>query len=142
MTNHLKIRFYLPSDRETVEEWHIAHSSVPTPESILPKFGIVVDAESGPMCAMWLYMDNSCPVCFPEHAISRPGLSVKESKEAFICAMNFFRICAKEMGFQFMILNTLPGIARIMKGQGFIVAGKRQKITMIGTTERRDCHGS
>jgi hypothetical protein len=90
---------------------------------------------------MWLYMDNSCPVCFPEHAISRPGLSIREAKAAFVCAMNFFRVCAEAMGFQFMILNTLPGIARIMKGEGFVIAGEKQKITMIGTVKREDHHG-
>lgn len=132
-----QVRDYTPEDRAMVEGWHHGHHTNPPLEAILPKLGVVTEKDGEPMSALWLYMDNSVGVCFPEHAITRPGLSITFACMSMVVALNFLKQTASAMNYGIMLVNTLPGIARILKHEGFVVASERKKITMLGLTEGR-----
>ena len=85
--------------------------------------------------ALWLYMDNSVGVCFPEHAVTRPRLSGAKVKRVGLVALEFLRMRAAELDYGVMIMNTLPIMGRIVaKYAGFEKVGDG-KVTMIGLTK-------
>ena len=132
-----QVRDYLQTDRDSVEEWHSGHGTFPPIEQILPRLGIVIERAGQAFAAMWLYMDNSVGVCFPEHVVTKPGISLRDAREALLVGLGFLRETSRAMGYGVMMVNTLPGIARVLRSEGFVVAAPRTKVTMLGLTEGR-----
>jgi len=124
------------TDYPTICDWHDAHGTTPPPLAILPRLGVIVFEEGGDMAgALWLYMDNSVGVCFPEHAVTRPRLSGAKVKRVGLVALEFLRMRAAELDYGVMIMNTLPIMGRIVaKYAGFEKVGDG-KVTMIGLTK-------
>lgn len=120
-----------------IEGWYRARALTAPPEPILPKLGIVVFEESRreDLAAMWLYMDNSVGVCFPEHIVTRPGLSLGLARESLLRGLDFLRLSAVEMGYGVMIVHTLPAMARVLERRGVFARQGKQKVSMIGSTK-------
>jgi hypothetical protein len=131
------IRAFDPAaDWPMIADWHDAHGTTAPPLSILPKLGVVVFEDGGESAAaLWLYMDNSVGVCFPEHAVTRPGLSMFAAKTALLVALDFFRQRAAELDYGAMIVNTPAAMARVLERTGIFERAGGQKVTMIGLTK-------
>lgn len=132
------VRMYEPeADYGMIEEWARGHGKNPPPAPILPRLGIVVREigakKSTDVAALWLYMDNSVGVCFAEHVITMPGLSLKRAKAALLRAIDCLRKLASEMNYAVMMVHTLPGIARFLRNAGFRSAGEG-RVTMAALT--------
>ena len=135
------VRDYTTEDRDMVEDWHQGHGSIAPPEILLPKLGIVVSIDCNPSAAMWLYMDNSTGVCFPDHIVTRPCLGPTTARKVLEEGIQFLRWTAAEMGYGAMICHTLPAIARTLKKIGFKECNSRAMVQLWIPT-REDDHGN
>ncbi len=115
------VREYLKTDWDLVSNWWDAHAhGSHLVEPMLPPVGIIIEHDGQPACACWLYMAVGIGVCWVEHAVSRPGLKLREAKEAFRLAIHALEVIAKSHDYGVMIAHTLPAIARTLRGFGFM----------------------
>ncbi len=84
---------------------------------------------------MWLYMDNSVGVCFPEHIATKPGLSMAAARDSLLRGLDFLHLRAREMNYGVMLINTLPAIARVLEKQNLFAKFGGEKVSMIGFTK-------
>lgn len=132
----LQLRMYDPAqDAEMVAQWCRDHGHAGIPNAILPKLGVVVQADGEDIAALWLYMDNSCGVAFAEHPVTKGGLSPKLAKSALICAIEFLKVEAAANGYHTIIIRTLPALARWANDAGFVKDSERTLVTMFATLE-------
>lgn len=130
-----QVRLYdREKDYPMVQGWHHSHGQAGPPAVILPRLGVVAMAGGEDRAALWLYMDNSVGVCFPEHAVTKPGLGMREAREALLLALDFLKKEALALGYGFMMINTPRGFARVLDRAGLFVEAGRDKVTMIGAT--------
>ena len=127
--------FEREKDYAMIEDWHHRHGQTAPPAAILPRLGVVVTSVGEGVAALWLYMDNSVGVCFPEHAVTRPGLRTREAKAALLGGLDFLRSEASSLGYGFMMINTPRAFARVLKREGLFAEAGRDKVTMIGATK-------
>lgn len=127
--NELTARLYEPADLPMVADWWRAHGEGEFPSKLLPPLGVIVMRGAQAVAALWLFMAAGCGVCFAEFPVSAPGLSMRESRDAFRTAVGALEEAAKANDYGVMICHTLPPIARIMRGMGFI-AENRHKVTV------------
>lgn len=125
-------------DYPMVEDWFHDQGRYPIPFSMLPKLGVVVfNAETkDDVAALWLYMDNSCGVCFPEHAIAKTGLGMLASKRALLTALQFLRKRAAEpdLNYGIMWINTPPTFAKVIERNLVSSVVGTGKVSMIALT--------
>jgi hypothetical protein len=128
----LQLRMYDPAkDAPMIAQWSREHDYAGVASAILPRLGVVVQADGEDVAALWLYMDNSCGVAFAEHPITKGGLSLKLAKAALIFAINFLKLEARACGYHTIIIRTLPPLARWAKDAGFVKDGDRKLVGMI-----------
>lgn len=130
-TNLLRVRHYQGTDLPMIRNWWAGHREGEFPAKILPPLGVVVECDGEPRAALWLYMAVNVGVCFAEFAVSRPGLSLAESREAFRCAVGALEAAALANDYNLMICHTVPGIARVMRNFGF----HADKLPMVSTVK-------
>ena len=68
---------------------------------------------------MFLYLAQGVPVCFVEHATTKPGLPVRTSIQALSSLLLCLKEAARNMGCLMMVAHTVPAIARYMKRAGW-----------------------
>lgn len=112
-----------------VADWWRTHGEGEFPAALLPPLGVIVQRGASSVAALWLFMAAGCGVCFAEFPVSAPGLSMRESRDAFGVALGALEAAAVANDYGVMICHTLPPIARIMRGLGF-VAESRHKVTV------------
>jgi len=116
----LQLRMYdAEKDHGMILQWCAAHGHVGIPVNVLPKLGVVVQADGEDVAALWLYMDNSTGVCFAEHPITKNGVGLKLAKDALGFALTYLKNEARANGYWIMRVFTLPAIARTLKNFGF-----------------------
>jgi hypothetical protein len=106
-------------DHPMIMQWCVDHGHVGIPANVLPKLGVVAQANGEDVAAVWLYMDNSTGVCFAEYPITKGGVSVKLAKSALLFALAFLKAEAKINGYWIMRVFTIPAIARTLENAGF-----------------------
>jgi hypothetical protein len=57
-----------------LQGWWRGHGVLDVPPGYLPKCGIVVEADGVPAACGWLYLDNSCAMCWLAWVTTRPKL--------------------------------------------------------------------
>ena len=133
-----RVRLYdREKDYPMVEEWHHRHGQTAPPAAILPRLGVVAMADGQDCAGLWLYMDNSVGVCFPEHAVTRPGLGLGEARGALLRALDFLKTEAETLGYGLMIINTPRAFARVLGRAGLFAEVGRDKVTMMGTIKEK-----
>jgi len=138
----LQLRMYdADNDHPMIMRWCVDHGHVGIPANVLPKLGVVVQADGEDIAAVWLYMDNSTGVCFAEHPITKGGISVRLAKNALTLAMNFLKAEAKINGYWVMRVFTLPAISRFLKSVGFKKDGDGF-VSMACDLNAEDDHGN
>jgi hypothetical protein len=130
----LQMRAYAPSDLPMLTEWWLAHDGQRRPESVLPKCGVICEMNGQAVAALFLHMDNSCGMCLAEHAVSRPGLSLKKAREAFKHCVGCLIEVARTHGYHTMAAFTPPPVARILSRAGFRT-GQTDLVQMLIPTE-------
>lgn len=115
----------LPLYMEFVSWWE-AHGWPAVPVVMLPKCGVVVEAEGVPMAAAWLYLDASeTGVCFLSWVVTRPGLKAKKAAAVVAFLAGAARAVADELGYsQIITLARHGGLVAAMRRQGFTSVGK------------------
>lgn len=132
-----QLRMYDPAqDAEMIAQWCADHGYAGIPNAILPKLGVVVQADGQDVAALWLYMDNSCGVAFAEHPVTKGKLSPKTAKAALLCAMNFLKVEAAANGYHTIVIRTLPALARWAKDAGFVKDSEQTLVTMFAPLEQ------
>ena len=125
-TSLIQIRIYEENDYEMIAGWHRDHKLHHNSERIpfLPKeamsaIGQIAFREKGgereDLAVMFLYLAQAAPVCFVEHAITKPGLPVMTSIRALLSLLACLKQLAKDIGCLVMMAHTIPAIARYMK---------------------------
>jgi hypothetical protein len=131
--NNITMRPYMESDYDMLCEWWHAHGKQRRPEQMLPKCGVVCELDGKPTSALFLHMDNSCGMCMADHAVSVPGLSLKQAMLAFRHCVSCLKKIAKDFGYHTIAVTTYRGIARRLESQGFRELSRNQ-VAMIATT--------
>jgi hypothetical protein len=133
--NNITMRPYTDGDYDMLCEWWHAHGKQRRPEQMLPKCGVVCELDGKPTSALFLHMDNSCGMCMADHAVSVPGLSLKQAMLAFRHCVSCLKKIAKDFGYHTMAVFTYPGIARVLERQGFRECNRNQVFLMTPTEE-------
>jgi hypothetical protein len=133
--NNITMRPYTESDYDMLCEWWHAHGKQRRPEQMLPKCGVVCELDGKPTSALFLHMDNSCGMCMADHAVSVPGLSLKQAMLAFRHCVSCLKKIAKDFGYHTMAVFTYPGIARVLERQGFREGTRDQVFLMKSLQE-------
>jgi hypothetical protein len=103
---------FMPDEYGLFCEWCAGHGREPLKLEYLPATGIIVCQDDEPIVMLWVYFDDSTPVCFAERAITRPGLSMKEAGDGLCVAMEAAKECANARGVELMVLRAPKGMAR------------------------------
>lgn len=133
----IEMRAYHPSDLPTLTEWWLAHDGRRRPEAMLPKCGVVCMMGGQPVAALFLHMDNSCGMCMAEHAVSRPGLTLKKAREAFRHCVACLKHVAGVHGYHTMAAYVPPALARILGRDGFSQA-ETDLVQMLTTIQEEE----
>lgn len=116
----LQLRMYDPAkDFPMIAQWCVDHGHVGIPANVLPRLGVVVQADNKDIAAVWLYMDNSTGVCSIEHPITKGGLSVRTMRQSLAFALQFLKKEARANGYWVMRAFTIPPLARFLRHHGF-----------------------
>lgn len=135
-----QIRAYAASDFPLLTDWWLAHDGQRRPESILPKCGVICSINDKPAAALFLHMDNSCGMCMVEHAVSRPGLSLKKARQAFGHCVACLKKVAGVHGYHTMAVYCFEPIARVLEKAGFS-RGEDSLVQMFSSIEPEVSHG-
>jgi hypothetical protein len=106
----------------TFEMWWKAHGWPGVALPILPKCGIMVQADNGNALAVgWLYMDNSVGVAMLEWVVTNPDATAKQSYLAIAMLVQSAREVARTLDYG-VILSTArqQSLARCLQKNGFI----------------------
>ena len=134
----LQLRDYTELDYPLLCKWWEAHK-IPAPsQTVLPALGIIIEEhrtgkKPKPQAAMFLYMDNSRGVCFLEHAVTTPHLTVARSKVVIGVGIDFLKESAHRMNYGVMLVHTFPSIARFLRCKGF-TQGYTNLVELAATT--------
>lgn len=128
------IRGYAHDDFELLTGWWLAHDGQRRLESILPRCGVICSINDKPAAALFLHMDNSCGMCLVEHAVSRPGLSLKKARAAFGHCVACLKKIAGVHGYHTMAAFVPAAIARTLENIGFMRA-EENLVQMVGFIE-------
>lgn len=120
----MQIRSYeAEADYSLIAGWYRGHGKAPVPPWVLPRLGIVIFETDGEvardLAALWLYMDNSCGVCFAEKMVTAPGLGLGVARRALEHGLRFLRREAVRMNYGVMVIHAYPATARYLKKLGF-----------------------
>lgn len=78
----MNARPYKPDDLATVQAWAVARGMV-IAENLIPPDAYMVEDETGPAAFAVLYFRTFCPVCSLDHFTTRPGMTGRQSLEAW-----------------------------------------------------------
>jgi len=136
MKENLIREFDKAQDMPMLNDWLAAHCRPAIPAEMLPSLGIVLfnGVTLEEQAALWLYMDNSVGVCFCERVVTRPGLSLKESKAIILEGLEFLKQRAATMNYGVMFVRCYPAIAKCLKGKGYF-EDDRPVISLFTTTK-------
>lgn len=119
-THEREGRAWLDADESAMfAEWRKARGMAELPDAIFPRLGVVAVLDGVDSAAAWLYQDNSVGVAFMEWIVSRPGLSLAESRACFARISDAFRDEAKAIGYGLILAHGPHAIARIAVGMGW-----------------------
>ena len=112
--------FNAEADYSMLAAWWKAHGWPALPVAILPRLGIVVEHCGVPICAGFLYMDNSVGVSMLEWTTTNPDAPLKAIPTAIRVLTDFMAERAQEMNYGLMLTTCRqPALARIYEKNGF-----------------------
>jgi GNAT superfamily N-acetyltransferase len=116
----MNLREYIPEDHPMLTAWWKAHGFPVLPAAILPKLGIVAEHDGVPVCAAFLYMDNSVGVCMLEWLTTNPQAPGKHVPGAIRALVGFMAERAGAMNYGVMLTTCRQeALARVYEKNGF-----------------------
>ena len=110
----------LAQDYPIFEAWWREHGWPPVPAAILPKLGILAEADSQPIAAAWVYMDNSIGVSMCEWIVSNPQANDRPVYRAIKELIAFLKQRVKELGYGVMLATCKQeSLSKLLQKQGF-----------------------
>lgn len=113
-----------------VSEWYRAHGAGALQEVLLPPDGFVVQCDGEDLGALWVYFANGIGVGHVEWLVTRPWLSLAQSKHAIKHLVDFIWHHAQAHDYGALIFHAVPAAARVADYLGLTVAAKGQ-VTLI-----------
>jgi hypothetical protein len=114
------VREYTPEDHPMLMEWWKAHGWPGVAKEVLPKLGLIVEVDTKPIVAGWLYMDNSVGVCWLEWVVGNPDSRGREIIPAIAVLIDFMGKRALEMDYGVMLTGTrTSSLIRLYEKNGF-----------------------
>lgn len=128
----IQIRPYSPEDYPMLVTWWEGHRWPAIPQAVLPKLGAIAfhhdrgaQHEDFPLCAAFLYMDNSVGVCWMEWLVSNPRGQGMETIRGINAVIGFLEEEAKRLGYGVMITSCRQeSLTRIYERSGFNITDK------------------
>lgn len=114
----LAARLYRDEDFPTLAQWADAHGAAADPRR-LPPFGVVVERHGHPVGMVFAQLAVDRPVAYIEDPVSRPSSSMADTLANFHYAINAIKAALLSMGYDSLIANTSPGIARTLRNWGW-----------------------
>lgn len=113
-----QLREYTAEDYEMVKSWWEAHGGDIPPA--LPLLGVVVMHKGEPVCAEWLFMDNSIGACMPAFFVSNPEAKGYKLMSAFKFMQGGLEAIASEHDYNLMITTSeKPFLIKMFQRCGF-----------------------
>lgn len=113
------MRYYRPSDYETVKEWWIGHGQASDrvcPSDVLPSTGFIIDD----VCCVWIYMSANAKMSRVGWPVSNPKASPRKvymGLKSVILALHEFAI---EGGCPYLEATfSTPSLCKLAKSLGF-----------------------
>lgn len=106
-------------DHSLLVDWCNAHGAEPTPASLLPPLGVVVQMNGEDAAMLFLYYALSAGVAFVDAAATRPKLSAKQAIDCFGCALEFLKAEARQDGYAVIMANVSKPMSRCLSRLGF-----------------------
>lgn len=106
--------------------WQARHGAMADlPQAMLPPLGVIVEDSAGPLFALWCYESAGVGVAFIEWPVSRPGLTVAQTREAFQRAVESIILTAGKCwnppgDYNVFRANVCPAVFRSIKEMGFV----------------------
>ena len=137
--NLLQLRPFEPDrDYDDFYDWYEAHGSVAPVRALLPPIGAVIYRDFGDrqekVGMIFLYLAQGVPVSFMEHLVARPGLTTRQVREIAVCALNYFKMLGKQMGYGLIVAHTVRPISRLMQHEGWSKMADGLESLVITTT--------
>ena len=116
----IQFREYTHEDYPLLMTWWKAHGWEGVPAAVLPKLGMIIEADGRPIVAGFLYMDNSVGVSMLEWVVSNPdesGFSVIRGIKALV---GFMTERAYDLGYGVMLTSCRQSsLVRVYEASGF-----------------------
>ena len=131
-------------DYDVFTKWCAGHEVEALPIEYLPARGIVICQEDVPVAMLWVYYDDSTPVCFAERAITCPGLSMEVAARAICFAVEIAKDCAIRIGYDLMLARVPKAMARYAIGRLGFEIEEQEVINLCFRLVRKEdlCPGS
>lgn len=128
----IEARIYTPDDLPMLRQWAEFHGRELATE-VLPPLGVIVSRDGEPEAALFVYLSVGVGVAFLEHAITRPMLSAKKTRESLMHATTAILAAAREQGegYNVFIAYTVPAIARTLNRNGWKTTGQRESLCLL-----------
>lgn len=118
--------FLFEKDYATIDKWWIEHKSFAPKREHLSRTGFVVDIDSEPVCAGWVYRTDSA-FCIFEFVVCNPDASKDDRDKALERLIKLVKAWAKDNRFG-MIYSSIgiKSYIKRLRNEGFIVADTGQ----------------
>lgn len=114
----LVARVYQDEDFPTLARWADAHGATADPRR-LPPFGVVVEQDGHPVGMVFAQLAVDRPVAYIEDPVAKPSSSMADTLANFRFAIGAIKAALLSMGYDSLIANTSPGIARTLRNWGW-----------------------
>jgi hypothetical protein len=110
-------------DYQTVSGWKEQRGLGILCENALPPDGVIVEMNGEPVAASWLYLCHGIGVAFWEGLVTRPGLSLRQSREACAHCVGLLKTIARANDVGLIKTYTTDAIAQEAMKLGFMATG-------------------
>lgn len=118
----MKARHYEPADYAAVSQWWPAHGWPKIEEFILPKSGVVIEADDGtPLAAAWLYETIGTALSIMEWTVTNPANTPKVSVEALGLLVGAIKAMAVGLNYGVVVTTSKhSALIRLLERGGFV----------------------
>lgn len=120
-TRALDVRLIQPTDMSMIAGWWKAHGWEPLPPESLPKNGLLVVDEQGPLVAAWLYRTDSA-IAWLEWFVRNPDATRERMQGAIEKLVDYACLLAQVNKFKLMFVAARnDSLLRKLESAGFVV---------------------
>lgn len=118
-----QVRPWTPEDHPVIVNWRKVHGVEPMPANIVPPLAVVTERNGEPVafgaCFQTETRPGALPVAYLEWITTRPGLSMREAREAVGHVIECLKAMAQSTGPAIMLTYCGPALSREAVKLGF-----------------------